>query len=257
MRNAKVHSSVTAADSAVYHGNTVAKTKSVHDRSCFIVVNGKNDRITAKGESKVIFTAYLFFNRRDFRLRCISRKPFFHRAAFAFADVGKSIQKLSVEIAFFDTIKVTKKKPADSCPGEMHRNVAPETAAADDMLIIPIVSSLTCSVVSTNLTPVLQSAKGLRLSKGKTLRLLLNENKYALLSVVLTAFSRSIAEVGAVSLVGGNIQWKTRVMTTAIMLETNKGNFSFALALGCVLLLISLIVNILAGIFSKDEKAEN
>ena len=128
---------------------------------------------------------------------------------------------------------------------------------AQCMLIIPIVSSLTCSVVSTNLTPVLQTAKGLRLSKAKTLQLLLNENRYALVSVVLTAFSRSIAEVGAVSLVGGNIQWKTRVMTTAIMLETNKGNFSFALALGCVLLLISLIVNILAGVFSKDEKAEN
>lgn len=128
---------------------------------------------------------------------------------------------------------------------------------AQCMLIIPIVSSLTCSVVLTNLTPVLQTAKGLRLSKAKTLQLLLNENQYALVSVVLTAFSRSIAEVGAVSLVGGNIQWKTRVMTTAIMLETNKGNFSFALALGCVLLLISLIVNILAGIFSKDEKAEN
>ena len=128
---------------------------------------------------------------------------------------------------------------------------------AQCVLIIPIVSSLTCSVVSTNLTPVLQTAKGLGLAKRKTLRLLLNENKYALVSVVLTAFSRSIAEVGAVSLVGGNIQWKTRVMTTAIMLETNKGNFSFALALGCVLLLISLIVNILAGVFSKDEKAEN
>ena len=126
---------------------------------------------------------------------------------------------------------------------------------AQCILIIPIVSSITASVVSTNLTAVSQTAKGLGLSKAKTLWLLLNENKYALVSVVLTAFSRSIAEVGAVSLVGGNIQWKTRVMTTAIMLETNKGNFSFALALGCVLLLISLVVNILAGIFSKDGKA--
>ena len=128
---------------------------------------------------------------------------------------------------------------------------------AQCMLIIPIVSSLTCSVVSTNLSPVIQTAKGLDLTKRKTLSLLLNENKHALLSVVLTAFSRSIAEVGAVSLVGGNIQWKTRVMTTAIMLETNKGNFSFALALGCVLLLISLIVNILAGVLTREEKTES
>ena len=70
---------------------------------------------------------------------------------------------------------------------------------------------------------------------------------------MLTAFGRSIAEVGAVSIVGGNIQWKTRVMTTAIMLETNKGNFEFALALGIVLLVISFIVNILASLLTKED----
>ena len=57
-------------------------------------------------------------------------------------------------------------------------------------------------------------------------------------------FGRSIAEVGAVSLVGGNIQYKTRVMTTAILLEANKGSFEKALALGIILMLISLSVNI-------------
>ena len=71
---------------------------------------------------------------------------------------------------------------------------------------------------------------------------------------MLNAFGRSIAEVGAVSLVGGNIQWKTRVMTTAIVLETNKGNFSFALALGMILLVISLVANILAGMLTKEER---
>ena len=69
---------------------------------------------------------------------------------------------------------------------------------------------------------------------------------------VLNAFGRSIAEVGAVSLVGGNIQWKTRAMTTAIMLETNKGKFSFALALGMILLLIAFIVNALASFIVKE-----
>ena len=59
-------------------------------------------------------------------------------------------------------------------------------------------------------------------------------------------FGRSIAEVGAVSLVGGNIQFKTRVMTTAILLEANKGDFEKALALGIILLIISLLVNIAA-----------
>lgn len=125
---------------------------------------------------------------------------------------------------------------------------------AQCMLIIPVVINLTESMTSINAKKLTETAKGLRLSKSKTALLLLSENKQALLSVVLTAFGRSIAEVGAVSLVGGNIQWKTRVMTTAIMLETNKGNFSFALALGIVLLLISLVVNILASALMREEK---
>lgn len=128
---------------------------------------------------------------------------------------------------------------------------------AQCILIIPIVISLTGSVVSVNGKRIRETAKGLNLSFGKTTELLMSENKTALVSVVLTAFGRSIAEVGAVSLVGGNIQWKTRVMTTAILLETNKGNFSFALTLGCVLLVISLIVNILASFFTKEEQADD
>ena len=70
--------------------------------------------------------------------------------------------------------------------------------------------------------------------------------------MVLNAFGRSFAEVGAVSIVGGNIQWKTRVMTTAIMLETNKGNFSFALALGFILLLIAFVVNVAASFVVRE-----
>ena len=125
---------------------------------------------------------------------------------------------------------------------------------AQCILIIPVVINLTESIISINAKKLTETAKGLNFSKSKTALLLLTENKQSLLSVVLTAFGRSIAEVGAVSLVGGNIQWKTRVMTTAIMLETNKGNFTFALALGIILLLISLIVNILASALVKEDK---
>lgn len=125
---------------------------------------------------------------------------------------------------------------------------------AQCMLITPVVINITESMISINAESLSETAKGLNLSKWKTALLLLSENKQALLSVVLTAFGRSIAEVGAVSLVGGNIQWKTRVMTTAIMLETNKGNFSFALALGMILLLISLVVNILASVLVREDK---
>ena len=125
---------------------------------------------------------------------------------------------------------------------------------AQCMLIIPVVINLTNSITCVNASPLLETAKGLNFSKGKTAFLMLTENKTALFSVVLTAFGRSIAEVGAVSLVGGNIQWKTRVMTTAIMLETNKGNFSFALALGIILLLISFAVNVIASFAVKEDK---
>ena len=125
---------------------------------------------------------------------------------------------------------------------------------AQCMLIIPVVINLTHSIVTINAAPLSETAKGLNFSKGKTALLMLSENKTSLFSVVLTAFGRSIAEVGAVSLVGGNIQWKTRVMTTAIMLETNKGNFSFALALGIILLLISFIVNAVASFAVKEDK---
>ena len=127
---------------------------------------------------------------------------------------------------------------------------------AQCLLITPVVASLTSSVVSINASVITETAKGLGLSRFKSASLLLTENKTALFSVLLTAFGRSIAEVGAVSLVGGNIQWKTRVMTTAIVLETNKGNFSFALALGIILLLIALVVNVAASFLTK-EGSEN
>ena len=125
---------------------------------------------------------------------------------------------------------------------------------AQCLLITPVVISITESMVSINAKSLTETARGLNFSKVKTAFLLISENRQALLSVVLTAFGRSIAEVGAVSLVGGNIQWKTRVMTTAIMLETNKGNFSFALALGIILLLISLTVNIMASVLVREDK---
>ena len=127
---------------------------------------------------------------------------------------------------------------------------------AQCLLITPVVISLTSGVCSVNSKSLLVTAKGLSFGKIKTMRLFLSQNRIALSSVMLTAFGRSIAEVGAVSIVGGNIQWKTRVMTTAIMLETNKGNFEFALALGIVLLIISFAVNILASLLTRGEAEE-
>ena len=75
----------------------------------------------------------------------------------------------------------------------------------------------------------------------------MNECKYQIVSTYLFGFSRAIAEVGAVSMVGGAIAYKTNVMTTAIMNYTNMGNFTLGVALGIILLGMSLILN--AGVY--------
>lgn len=90
---------------------------------------------------------------------------------------------------------------------------------------------------------VLETAKGLGLSRRKIFILLANESLYQIFSVYLLAFARAIAEVGAVSMAGGAIAWKTNVMTTAIMQYTNRGNFSLGIALGLILMTVSLAVN--------------
>lgn len=121
-------------------------------------------------------------------------------------------------------------------------------------LITPVITSLSASAVGEKLGSLAETAKGIGLSNAKQIRLIISEFSTQFISIVLMGFGRSIAEVGAVSLVGGNIQFKTRVMTTAILLEANKGDFRKALALGIILMLISLIVNFIAGSFGEKKK---
>ena len=85
-------------------------------------------------------------------------------------------------------------------------------------------------------------------------RALLWDARFNLVTVALAGFGRAVAEVGAVMIVGGNIDHLTRVMTTAIALETSKGNLSLALALGLILITISLLVN--AGLFFVKSRSE-
>ena len=115
---------------------------------------------------------------------------------------------------------------------------------AQVFLITPIIISTMETYVSSIAQPVKETAKGLGLKRGKVFSLLMNESVYTIFSTYLLGFARAIAEVGAVSMVGGAIAWKTNVMTTAIMQYTNMGNFSLGIALGIILMVISLIVNI-------------
>ena len=118
---------------------------------------------------------------------------------------------------------------------------------AQAILVLPVVTALTRQVVED-----VDSANGEQLRSlgaGPLLRSLLLawDERYALLTVVIASFGRAISEVGAVMIVGGNIDGFTRVMTTAIALETSKGDLPLALALGIVLLGVVLALNALVA----------
>lgn len=118
-------------------------------------------------------------------------------------------------------------------------------------LITPIVIGNVETFVSGVAPSVSETARGLGFSGPKTFLLLCNECLYPIFSAYLFAFSRAIAEVGAVSMVGGAIAWKTNVMTTAIMQYTNRGNFTLGIALGLILMTASLIVNTVMTILQR------
>ncbi len=92
------------------------------------------------------------------------------------------------------------------------------------------------------------------LTTKKAILTYLFDARHSLLTVVLAGFGRAISEVGAVIIVGGNIDHLTRIMTTAISLETSKGNLPLALALGIILLLIALMINFLASLVKTTAK---
>ena len=122
---------------------------------------------------------------------------------------------------------------------------------AQVVLITPIVVGNMETYVAGISSGIRETARGLGLGGFRTFLLLCNECIYQIISVYLLAFARSIAEVGAVSMVGGAIAWKTNVMTTAIMQYTNRGNFSLGIALGMILLALSLVVNIVISTLQR------
>lgn len=122
---------------------------------------------------------------------------------------------------------------------------------AQVVLITPIVVGNMETYVSDIAPAMRETSKGLGFGRGKRFLLLLNECVYPIFSVYLLAFARAIAEVGAVSMVGGAIAWKTNVMTTAIMQYTNRGNFTLGIALGLILMSLSLIVNVVLSLMQR------
>ena len=127
----------------------------------------------------------------------------------------------------------------------------PIMVLAQVVLITPIVTGSMETYVAGIAPDLRETAVGLGFGRGKRFALLLNECVYPILSSYLLAFARAIAEVGAVSMVGGAIAWKTNVMTTAIMQYTNRGNFSLGIALGLILMALSLIVNVALSLLQR------
>jgi tungstate transport system permease protein len=116
---------------------------------------------------------------------------------------------------------------------------------AQTLLALPFVMGITMNSVAAVPPDLTAQIKSLGAGPWQSRWTILREARQGVLLAVAAAFGRSISEVGAVLIVGGNIERHTRVLTTAIILETNKGHFEFALTLGAVLLSLALLVNFL------------
>lgn len=114
---------------------------------------------------------------------------------------------------------------------------------AQAILVLPLVTALTRQVVEDADRDHGEQLGSLGAGLGLRSLLMAWDERYALLTVLITAFGRAVSEVGAVMIVGGNIEGFTRVMTTAIALETSKGDLPLALGLGIVLLAVVLLLN--------------
>lgn len=114
----------------------------------------------------------------------------------------------------------------------------------ETILAFPIIAAFTLSALHSVDPRVVETALTLGATRTQAARMMVLEARFGILAAVVASFGRVIAEVGAAMMLGGNIKHSTRTMTTAIALETNKGEFGLALALGVILLLVAFAANI-------------
>jgi tungstate transport system permease protein len=122
---------------------------------------------------------------------------------------------------------------------------------AQAVLIFPLIAALARQAVADAWREYAEQFRSLGAGPVASSLALLHDLRFSLVTIVLAAFGRAIAEVGAVMIVGGNIDGVTRVMTTAIALETSKGDLPLALGLGIVLLSIVLVLNVAAHLLKE------
>ena len=127
----------------------------------------------------------------------------------------------------------------------------PGIAMGQAMLALPIVIALTATAVESGDAALRLTLMSFGVNQWQMLKTTLWEVRYGVLTAVITAYGRVLTEVGISMMVGGNIKWQTRTITTAIALETSKGEFAMGIALGLVLLLIAFGVSFSLSIFRK------
>ncbi|MDC0226562.1 ABC transporter permease [Alphaproteobacteria bacterium] len=125
---------------------------------------------------------------------------------------------------------------------------------AQIIIIFPIVTSLSHEIFSQNWNLYKDQFRSLNIPFFGIIKILTMHSYFLLITVLLSAFGRAISEVGAVMIVGGNIDHFTRVMTTAISLETRMGNLEYAMALGIVLILLTMLIYSLVYLFNLKRR---
>lgn len=128
---------------------------------------------------------------------------------------------------------------------------------AQVLIVTPIITANIFPAVESIRNSFIETSLGLKISKVKMYFQLLKEVKISVISAIITGFGRAISEVGAVMIVGGNVRYKTRVLTSAIVLENNKGNYQMSIKLGIILMVISLTVSFLAMIIRGRNNDKN
>jgi len=114
---------------------------------------------------------------------------------------------------------------------------------AQVLLVTPIITGLAAAAIAAKEKLSMDTARTLGASERQAAWVVIKEARTGILAGVMTGFGRAFGEVGAVMLVGGNVRYQTRVLTTSIVLETRQGNFEFAIVLGLILLTLSFIVS--------------
>ena len=125
---------------------------------------------------------------------------------------------------------------------------------AQIIIVFPIVLSLSYEIFSQNWIRFRDHFRSLNMPLIGIMIILIKNSYFVIITILLTGFGRAISEVGAVMIVGGNIDHYTRVMTTAITLETRKGNLEYAVSLGLILILTTMLINSIVYIFNKGKK---